>query len=333
MQKQTKSIATIVDLASYLPKKVLSNTDLEKMVETSDEWIVSRTGIQERRIAAPEETTSDMGANAAFTLLERLGKSPDEIEFILVATMTPDYICPSTAALVQAKLGAKNAGALDIQAACSGFIYGLSVAKAFIESGIYKNVLFIASEKMSAFVDYSDRNTCILFGDGASAVWIDGSSKGLLIESVSMGADGSHPTLAWVPAGGVKKPATTETLLQKEHYFKMEGKELFKHAVRRMSSAAESCLKQNGITLADISWVVPHQANARILEAVAKAFSVDPEKVYRTVHKFGNTSASSIPLALDELLHVQDVKTGSNILLAAFGAGLTWGAALLRKKT
>lgn len=328
--KQTAK-ATIKDLASYLPSRVLTNADLEKLVETTDEWIVSRTGIKERRVAGPDETTSDMAAKAATKLLEQIGKKAEEVDFILVATMTPDYICPSTAALVQAKIGAVNAGALDVQAACSGFIYGLSVAKAFIESSLFNNVLFIAAEKMTAFVDYSDRNTCILFGDGASAVWIEKSGPGLTIESVSMGADGSHPHLAWVPAGGVKKPTSQETLLGKEHYFKMEGKELFKHAVRRMASAAEDCLRQNGISLSDISWVVPHQANARILDAVAKAFAIDDSKVYRTVHKFGNTSASSISLALDELVHSSGLNQGDNILLAAFGAGLTWGAALLRK--
>jgi 3-oxoacyl-[acyl-carrier-protein] synthase-3 len=326
-----KTIASVVGLASYLPDHVMTNADLEKMVETSDEWIVSRTGIKERRIAGADETTATMGARAAEKLLAQLGRSVDEIDLILVATMTPDYLAPSTAALIQSSLGAKRAAAMDVQAACSGFLYGLQTAKAFIESGIYKNILFISSEKMSAFIDYTDRNTCVLFGDGASAAWISGEKKGLKIESVSLGADGDYPTLAWVPAGGAKRPPTLETVQDRAHFFKMEGKELFKHAVRRMASAAEECLKANDTSLSQIRWIVPHQANARILDAVAKAFELDPSAVYRTVHKYGNTSASSIPIALGELIEENDLPAGEPILLVAFGAGLTWGAALLRK--
>lgn len=328
-----KTIASLVALASYLPEHVMTNADLEKMVETSDEWIVSRTGIKERRIAGADETTATMGAKAAEKLLAQLGKSVDEIDLILVATMTPDYLAPSTAALIQSSLGAKRAAAMDVQAACSGFLYGLQTSKAFVESGIYKNVLFISSEKMSAFIDYTDRNTCVLFGDGASAAWISGENKGLRIESVSLGADGDYPTLAWVPAGGAKRPPTLETVQERAHFFKMEGKELFKHAVRRMASAAEECLKANDTALSEIRWIVPHQANARILDAVAKAFELDPSAVYRTVQKYGNTSASSIPIALGELVEENNLPAGEPILLVAFGAGLTWGAALLRKTT
>lgn len=326
-----KTIASLVALASYLPDHVMTNADLEKMVETSDEWIVSRTGIKERRIAGADETTATMGAKAAAKLLAQLGRSVDDIDLILVATMTPDYLAPSTAALIQSSLGAKRAAAMDVQAACSGFLYGLQTSKAFVESGIYKNVLFISSEKMSAFIDYTDRNTCVLFGDGASAAWISGEKRGLSIESVSLGADGDYPTLAWVPAGGAKRPPTLETVQERAHFFKMEGKELFKHAVRRMASAAEECLKSNHTSLSEIRWIVPHQANARILDAVAKAFDLDPSAVYRTVHKYGNTSASSIPIALGELVEENDLPAGEPILLVAFGAGLTWGAALLRK--
>lgn len=323
--------ACLVDLSSYLPKRVLSNSDLEKLVETSDEWILTRTGIKERRIAEPDESSAEMGAKAAQTLLKKLGKSSEEVDFILVATMTPDYLAPSNAALIQSLIGAKNTPSMDLQAACSGFLYGLSVAKSFVESGLYKNVLFIATEKMSAFVDYKDRNTCVLFGDGASAAWIAHSNEGYSIQSVSLGADGDHPFLAYVPAGGVKRPTSEETLKESAHFFKMEGKELFKHAVRRMVSSAQTCLEENRLNESDISWVVPHQANLRILDAVSKAFAVDPSRVYKTIHKYGNTSASSLPIALEELLREETIHKGEWILLTAFGAGLTWGSSLIRK--
>jgi 3-oxoacyl-[acyl-carrier-protein] synthase-3 len=326
-----KQIANLTALASYLPERVLTNGDLEKLVETTDEWIVSRTGIKERRIAGKDESCADMGSKAALKLLEKLGKSASDVECVLVATMTPDYLAPSTAALVQAAIGAHTVPSMDLQAACSGFLYGLSVAKALVESGQYKNVLFVASEKMSSFIDYGDRNTCVLFGDGASAAWVELGSNGFAIESVSLGADGGHPFLAYVPAGGSKLPASHETIENKGHYFKMEGKELFKHAVRRMVGASEACLEANHLTRADISWIVPHQANLRILDAVAKAFEIDSARVYKTVHKYGNTSASSLPIALEELIEQQPLRKDEWILLTAFGAGLTWGSALIRK--
>lgn len=327
----SKSRARITGLGSYLPKQILSNSDLEKMVETSDEWITSRTGIKERRIAAANEFSSDMGAKAAKIALSKANLSVDEVDLILVATMTPDYLSPSTSALVQAQLGASQAAAFDIQAACSGYLYGLSVAKAFIESGLYKNVLFIASEKMSTFIDYSDRSTCVLFGDGATAAVISGKGPGLAIDKISLGADGTHYDLGIIPAGGTKCPATEETLKLKQHYFKMEGKEIFKHAVRRMEQAARECMKQANVKEEDLSWIVPHQANDRIIQALAKYFSLRPEQVYRTVHKYGNTSASSVGIALDELQNENSIKLGEKILLLAFGVGLTWGAALLEK--
>lgn len=323
--------ASLIALATYLPSRVMTNSDLEKLVDTSDEWIVSRTGIKERRIAAADESSADMGAKAAQRLLDKLEKSSNDVELILVATMTPDYLAPSNAALIQSKIGAQKVPAMDVQAACTGFLYGLSVAKAFVESGMYKNVLFIATEKMSSFIDYQDRNTCVLFGDGASAAWIEAKDEGFAIESVALGADGDHPFLAYVPAGGSKTPATEETIKEKGHFFKMEGKELFKHAVRRMSGSAQSCLTANHLHESDISWIVPHQANLRILDAVAKAFEIDPSRVYKTVHKYGNTSASSLPIALEELIDQQPIKKGEWILLTAFGAGLTWGSSLIRK--
>lgn len=325
--------ARIRGMASYLPEKILTNQDLERLVETSDEWIVSRTGIKERRVAAEDQGSADLGARAADKLLKEKNIDPETIDMILVATMTPDYLAPSNAALIQANLKATHAAAVDFQAACSGFLYGLSLAKAYIESGMYKRVLLIATEKMTSFVDYKDRNTCVLFGDGASAALIEGEGEGLLIESISLGADGANPEIAWIPAGGSLKPTSAQTMEDGGHFFKMQGKELFRHAVRRMSSAAENCLKQSNVQESELSWIVPHQANARIIDAVAKSFSVDPSLVYRTIHKYGNTSASSVAIALDELVREQPLDKNALILLVAFGAGLTWGASILKKVT
>lgn len=329
MASRTK--ARITSLGSYLPSNILTNQDLEKMVDTSDEWIVSRTGMKERRTANVQEFSSDMGVHAARVALEKAKVSPEQIDLILVATMSPDYISPSTAAIIQASIEAYNAAAVDLQAACSGFIYGLSTAKAFIESGLYQNVLVIASEKMSAFVDYKDRNTCVLFGDGAAAALVTNRGPGLMINNVSLGADGALSQLLLIPAGGARHPTTHETVAQRMHYMKMSGKELFKHAVRRMSQAATECLTKMKLKETDISWLVPHQANERIIDSISKSLGIPSEKVYKTLHKYGNTSASSIAIALDELSMEHKIADGEHILLAAFGGGLTWGAALLTK--
>lgn len=323
--------ARILGSGSYLPKKILSNADLEKMVDTTDEWIVSRTGIKERRIAAPDEFPSDMGAAAAKQALQASGLASDDIDMILVGTMTPDYISPSTAALIQHQLGIKKTAAMDIQAACSGYLYCLSVAKAYIESGMYRNVLVIATEKMSAVMDYNDRGTCVLFGDGAAASVVSGDGKGLIIDSIYLAADGEQAQLIIVPGGGARHPASQETLSHGLHYFKMSGKEVFKHAVRKMDAAAQVCLGQAGLTYQQIEWVIPHQANMRIMDAMAKHFDIPEDRIYKTIHKYGNTSASSIPIALDELLKEKQVKQGDRILLVAVGGGLTWGASLLTK--
>jgi len=325
-------VARIVSMGSYLPDRVLSNIDLEKIVETSDEWIFSRTGMRERRLAAPDEFASDMGAKAALKALENSHVSPSEVEMIIVATMSPDYISPSTANLIQAKIRADRSAAMDIQAACSGFLYGLSLAKAYVESGIYKNVLVIASEKMSAFVDYKDRSSCVLFGDGAGAALVTSKGEGLAIQTISLGADGQLADLIMIPAGGARYPASSETVEQKLHFFKMSGNEVFKHAVRRMSMAARDCLIKADLTESDISWLIPHQANARIISAIAKQFNIEEYKVYKkTLPKYGNTSASSIAIALDELLQEETIKPGEHLLLVAFGGGLTWGASILTK--
>lgn len=318
-------------MGSYLPHKVLSNADLEKMVDTNDEWIFSRTGIKERRIADKSESTSDLGAKAALIALEKASVPVEEIELILVASMTPDYISPSTAVIVQRLIGASNAAAMDLQAACTGFIYALSMAKAYVESGMYKRVLVVASEKMSTFVDYKDRNTCVLFGDGASAAVISDEHAGLSIDAICLGAAGEMAELLYIPAGGAKEPITAEGLVNRRQYIKMEGKELFKHAVRQMTSAAKKCLAMAEISEGKVSWLVPHQANVRIMDAVAKGFSIPADRVFKTVAKYGNTSASSIAIALDELQQSQEIHKGEHILLVAFGAGLTWGASLLTK--
>ena len=323
--------ARIIGMGAYLPERILTNKELETLVETSDEWITSRTGIRERRIAAPDEYTSDMGAKAALKALEDAGLPAGSVDLILVATMTPDYISSSTAALVQALLGAKKAAAADLQASCSGFIYGLSMAKAYIESGLYHNVLLIAAEKMSTYMDYKDRSTCVLFGDGAGAALISDSGPGFAIETISLGADGSQAHLGMIEAGGVRHPATQKTLDARMHYFKMDGKEVFKQAVRQMDQCARECLEKAGIKEEDLSWLIPHQANLRIMAALAKGFRLPEERMYKTVHKYGNTSASSIAIALDELIKNHQIETGRHLLLVAFGVGLTWGAALVKK--
>jgi 3-oxoacyl-[acyl-carrier-protein] synthase-3 len=326
---ETLSKARIIGTGCYLPERVLSNQDLEKMVETSDDWIVARTGMRERRIARCDEFTSDMGYEAAQRALQAAKISADEIDLILVATITSDFVFPSTACLLQARLKACNAAALDIQAACTGYIYALSQAKAYIDSGLYKNVLIVASEKLSSIVNYKDRNTCVLFGDGASACVVSNRGKGLVIRDVRLGADGELAELLILPAGGSRNPATAETVSSQLHYLRMEGKEVFKHAVRRMESASKQCLDSAGLAQSDISWLIPHQANMRIIEAIAKRFDVPSDRVYLTIHKYGNTSASSVGIALDELLRQKGLRDEEHLLLTAFGAGLTWGASVL----
>ncbi|MES2272870.1 MAG: beta-ketoacyl-ACP synthase III [Chlamydiota bacterium] len=323
--------AQIIGTGSYLPERVLTNSDLEKMVETSDEWILTRTGIKERRIARSDEFTSHMGANAARAAIADAGLVPDQIDFIIVATLSPDFIFPSTACLIQHAIGAKRAGAVDIAAACTGFIYALSMAKAFVETGVYKNVLVIAAEKLSSITNYKDRATCVLFGDGAAACVVSREKKGLSIEIVKLGADGEQAELLMLPAGGCRTPASVDTVANDQHYIKMAGNEVFKHAVRRMEAACKDCLDEVNIQEDQISWVIPHQANMRIIDAIAKRFeTLPPERVYKTVRKYGNTSASSLGIALDELLRGHKVVSGEQILLTAFGSGFTWGAAVLK---
>jgi len=326
--------ARIIGTGSYLPSRVLTNQDLEKMVDTSDEWIVTRTGMKERRIAAFDEFTSDMGYQAAIRAMEDAKIDGSEIDMILVATLTPDYVFPSTACLLQSKLNATKAAALDVQAACTGYIYGVALAKALVESRMYNNILVVASEKLSSIVDYKDRNTCVLFGDGASSCIVSSNTNkdGLVIQDICLGSDGDQSQLLILPAGGSRNPASKETIESNLHYLKMEGKDVFKHAVRRMESSSKECLDRVNLEEKDLSWLVPHQANVRIIEAIAKRFQVPLERVFMTIEKYGNTSASSLGIALDELLKQKEVVYGENILLTAFGAGLTWGSSILTKE-
>ena len=321
--------ARIIGLGSYVPEQILSNTDLEKMVETSDEWIVSRTGMKERRLAAKDQYTSDIGYEAVKKAMHSANISAESIDLILFVTITPDYIFPGTACLIQKKLNASNAAVLDIQAACTGYLHALATAKAYVESGMYKTILMVSADKLSSIVDYSDRNTCVLFGDGASACVIAGEGKGYAINKIILGADGDQSQLLILPAGGSKKPATHETVKEGEHYLQMAGKEVYKHAVRRMEMSVKNCLDVAGLKEEDISWLVPHQANIRIIESIAKRFKIPKERVFLTIHKYGNTSASSVGIALEELIKQNDVQSKEHIMLTAFGAGLTYGAALL----
>lgn len=320
--------AKIIGTGSYLPERVLTNADLEAMVDTSDEWIVSRTGMRQRRIAAKNEFTSDMGVKAGKEAIKNAQIDPSQIDLILVATLTPDYMFPSTACLIQAELGIE-AAAFDIQAACTGYIYGLSLAKAYIESGLYKSILFISSEKLSSIVDYKDRSTCILFGDGAAACVLSSTGKGIVLGDVVLGSEGNQAKILFMPAGGTRNPATSETVDAGLHSIRMEGQEVFKHAVRKMESSSKECIDKAGLTKNDIRWLIPHQANIRIIEAISKRFEVPKDRVVITVDKYGNTSGSTIGIALDELVRDNKVDSGDTILLTAFGAGLTWGSMVL----
>lgn len=323
-------VAVIRAMASYLPEKILTNDDLSTMVDTSDEWIVTRTGIKERRIAAPDEHASTMGAKAALSLLSKTKYDKDSIDLIITSTMTPDYLSPSTAALLQHMIGATNAAAFDINAACSGFVYGLATAKAFIESGLASSILLVSTEKNSSFIDYTNRNTCVIFGDGASACLITKGGPGLAITSTTLGASGEGSDLVIIPAGGCRLPASAASVAEKLHYIHMNGKELFKHAVRRMEESVKKCLEEAHLTEDKIRWLIPHQANIRIIDALAKRFSIPQDRVVITIDSCANTSSASIPISLDGLLSQKKIQNSDFILVTAFGGGLTWGTALLQ---
>jgi 3-oxoacyl-[acyl-carrier-protein] synthase-3 len=321
----------IVGTGSYLPEKILTNFDLEKMVDTSDEWIRVRTGIRERRIARENQASSDLGIEAAKIALKEASLNPKELDLIVVATITPDMFFPSTACIVQDKLGAKNAAALDVAAACSGFVYGLIICQSLICQGLYKKVLLIAAETLSKITDWEDRATCVLLGDGAgAAVLTPSNSKNQGILASVLGAVGSAGELLYLPAGGSRNPPTHKTVDKKLHYLKMHGNELFKLAVKCLVGAAEHVIQKAKVKPQDIDLLVFHQANVRIMRASAMRIGVPMDKVYINVDRYGNTSSATIPIALDEALREGKIKKGDLILLDAFGGGLTWGACLLR---
>jgi len=320
----------ILGMGSYLPEKILTNADLEKMVETSDEWIVERTGIKERHIAAPEEATSDLAYRASLKALEKAGITPEQIDGIIVATASPDYLFPATACILQAKLGAKKAMCFDVEAACPGFVYALEIARGLLSLPNYRYLLIVGAETLSRLVDYTDRNTCVLFGDGAGAAVVtkDDSESDVLASYLK--GNGEVYELLMLPAGAARNPASEKTIGGKEHYIKMQGREVFKYAVMGMQEAAEKVLERADIRSEDIDWLVPHQANIRIIDATRERLGIPWEKVYVNIEKTGNTSAASIPIALAEMDEKGLLKRGQRVLLVSFGAGFIYGAILLR---
>lgn len=323
--------AALKSIGAYVPKKKLTNFDFEKMVDTSDEWIKKRTGIETRHIASKDESTSDLAYEAALKAIQRADISKDDIDAIIVATITPDHLCmPSTACVLADKLDIKNVTAFDISAACSGFVYGISIAKAFIESGMKKNILVIGAEKLSSIVDYEDRTTCVLFGDGAGAAIIGATEdKNLSVLDIMTASDGAYGDLLITPGCGSKNPCSKETLEQGLQYMKMAGNEIFKIAVKTLTKDVLEILKNNSLSSEDVDYFIPHQANYRIIEYVREKLNFKKERTVMTVAKYGNTSAASIPMAMNDWYESGKLKTGDLMLLDTFGGGLTWGSALV----
>lgn len=320
----------IIGLGSYVPQRIMTNKDLEQTMDTSDEWIVERTGIHERRVAAEHEATSDLATKAAQKALEDANVVAAEIDLIIVATGTSDMAFPATACLVQDNLKAVNAAAFDISAACSGFIYALVTGSQFIKTGLYRKVLVIGAETLSRITNWNDRNTGMLFGDGAGAAVLGETREGCGILGVDLGADGSGGELLKVPAGGSLHPATAETILQKQHFIHMNGNEVFKFAVKIMGETTLKALRNANLTANDITYLVPHQANIRIIRSAAKRLGLPMEKVVVNVDKYGNTSAASVPIALDEAVKSGKIQPGDIIALVGFGAGLTWASSVIK---
>ncbi|MEK3734514.1 MULTISPECIES: beta-ketoacyl-ACP synthase III [Paenibacillus] len=319
----------IIGTGKYVPEKILTNQDLEKIVDTSDEWIVSRTGIRERHIAAPDEATSDLAYKAALNALESAGMSAEDLDLIIVATITPDMAFPSTACLIQDRLGAKKAAAFDLSAACSGFVYGLATATNFVQTGMYNNALVIGADCLSRITDYTDRNTCVLFGDGAGAVIVGEVPEGRGFKAFDLGAEGAGGAHLYIEAGGSRLPASVETLESKKHYIYMNGREVFKFAVRVMGTATEKVLSKAGVDKKDIDLFIPHQANIRIINSAMERLELPEDKVVINVDRYANTSAASVPLALVEAQETGRIKEGDTVLMVGFGGGLTWGASVL----
>jgi len=322
--------AKITATARYLPERTLSNFDLEKMVDTTDEWIRSRTGIENRHIVAEGEATSDMGAQIAKQLLARSEKAAEDIDLILVATSTPDFPVVSTAALVQDKIGAANAWGFDIVAACTGFVYAMETGSKMIESGQYKNVIVIGADTMSSIIDYTDRNTCIIFGDGGGGVLLEPSENEHGVLDSILHTDGSGSKYLTVPAGGSLHPASIDTVEKKMHYVYQDGKTVYKFAVKNMAKVSKQILDKNGLKGEDIKLFIPHQANKRIIDAAAERCGLQKDQVFVNINRYGNTTAGTIPLAIDEAVEMNLLAEGDLLLLAAFGGGFTWGSMLIR---
>lgn len=323
----SKITAAITAVQGYLPEHVLTNDDLAKFVDTNDEWITSRTGIKERRIMR-DGATSDMAAAAVNKLLEKKGIDPLEIDLVICGTVTPDLVFPSTANIVSDKCGMKNAWSFDVNAACSGFIFALTTGSQFIETGKYKKVLVLGFDKMSSIIDYQDRTTCIIFGDGGGAVLLEPNDEGLGIIDSILHSDGSGRHLLYQPAGGSAMPASHETVDQRLHYVKQEGQQVFKFAVTNMADVSARIMEKNNLTSDDVNWLVPHQANLRIIDATASRMGLSPDKVMINIQKYGNTTAGTLPLCLADW--EPQLKKGDNIILSAFGGGFTWGAVYLK---
>jgi 3-oxoacyl-[acyl-carrier-protein] synthase-3 len=323
----SKITAAITAVQGYLPEHVLTNDDLSKMVDTSDEWITTRTGIKERRIMK-DGATSDMGAAAVKKLLEKKGIDPLEIDLLICGTVTPDLVFPSTANIISDKCGLKNAWSFDLNAACSGFIYALTTGAQFIETGKHKKVLVVGVDKMSSIIDYQDRTTCIIFGDGGGAVLLEPNHEGLGIIDSILHSDGSGRQFLYQPAGGSAMPASHETVEQRLHYVKQEGQQVFKFAVTNMAEVSARIMEKNNLTSDDVDWLVPHQANLRIIDATANRMGLSPDKVMINIDKYGNTTAGTLPLCLADW--EPKLKKGDNLILSAFGGGFTWGAVYLK---
>lgn len=325
-----KPTSIISGVGSYVPSQVVDNVTLSKKVDTSDEWIRSRTGIKQRRFATEKEATSDLAFIASQNALSDAGKKPNDIDLVIVATITPDMAFPSTACLIQHRLGIPKVACFDIEAACSGFLYALDIADGMLSSGRFKCALVVGAEKLSSIMDWEDRTTCVLFGDGAGAAVLTNSGEGPQLIGFKSGADGSNPTLLHQPAGGSLEPASMKTLDARGHFLKMNGREIFKSAVRVMSTAARELLSENGFSVDDVDHIIPHQANARIVESLSQRLAIPLDKFFCNLDKYGNTSAASIPIAFDEATKASIFKQGQLGLFVAFGAGLTWSAVLVR---
>ncbi len=326
----TQQNAGIIGMGHAYPEGILTNADLEKIVETSDDWITSRTGIKQRHKAAENEYTSQFGVLAARQALERAGVDASEVDLIVCATTTPDQIMPSTGALIQAQLGANNAAGMDVFAACSGFLYGLTMVESMIRTGQIRYALVIGAEVLTKYVDYTDRSTCVIFGDGAGAALLGPVNSGKGILATKIRSDGRYEEQLYAPGGGTKLGTTHKTIDDRLHFFKMKGNELFKVAVRSMADIAAEMLEKAGYTVDDVDIVIPHQANQRITDAVASRLGVPEEKVYSNIAEHGNTSSASIPIAMDECIESGRIKEGSLVLLTAFGGGVTWGGTVIR---